>query len=59
MSKSHSEPGKKLLSFSLAEWACGLKYEHLSPAAIERAKMFWYDSVGCGIGGRPDHGARQ
>jgi 2-methylcitrate dehydratase len=42
---------RKYLSHSLAEWACALKYEHLSPAAIEKAKLFWYDSLGCGLGG--------
>src|SRR5262245_8870769 len=40
-SQSPSTPGKKYLSHTLAEWACGLDYEHLSPEAIERAKLFW------------------
>lgn len=42
---------RKYLSHTLAEWACALKYEDLSPAAIEKAKLFWYDSIGCGLGG--------
>lgn len=42
---------RKYLSHTLAEWATTLKYEHLSPAAIEKAKLFWYDSLGCGLGG--------
>jgi 2-methylcitrate dehydratase len=42
---------RKYLSHTLAEWACALKYEHLSPAAIEKAKLFWYDSLGCALGG--------
>src|SRR5436189_1820693 len=42
---------KRLLSYDIADWACGLKYEHLSPKAIEAAKLFWYDSMGCGLGG--------
>src|SRR5437868_5721238 len=42
---------RKYLSHSLAEWACALRYEHLSPQAIEKAKLFWYDSLGCGLGG--------
>ena len=46
-----SEPGKKYLSHTLAEWACGLKYEHLSEKAIQTAKLFWYDSLGCALGG--------
>jgi len=51
MSKSAVDPNKKYVSHSLAEWACALKYEHLSPEAIERAKLFWYDSMGCALGG--------
>lgn len=39
------------LSYDLAEWACELTYDKLSPAAIERAKAFWFDSLGCGLGG--------
>lgn len=49
--KAPTDPNKKYLSHTLAQWACGLKYEHISPAAIQRAKMFWYDSLGCGLGG--------
>jgi len=49
--KSPADPNKKYVSHSLAEWACSLKYEHLSPAAVERAKLFWYDSMGCALGG--------
>src|SRR5262245_4355484 len=51
MAKPAADPNKKYLSHSLAEWACGLRYEHLSPTAIERAKLFWYDSMGCALGG--------
>lgn len=50
MAKGPAE-SRKYLSHTLAEWACALKYEHLSPAAIEKAKLFWYDSLGCGLGG--------
>ncbi len=39
------------LSARLAAWAAGLKYEHLSPEAIRTAKLFWYDSLGCALGG--------
>lgn len=49
--KGHADPNKKYVSHALAEWACGLRYEHLSPTAIEKAKLFWYDSMGCGLGG--------
>jgi hypothetical protein len=41
---------KRLLSHTIAEWACCLKYEHLSPEAIQAAKLFWFDS-GCALGG--------
>ena len=51
MAKGHVDPRKKYLSHTLAEWACGLKYEHLSEKAIQTAKLFWYDSLGCGLGG--------
>src|SRR5260370_6056210 len=42
---------KRLLSHIIAEWACSLKYEHLSPEAIQAAKLFWFDSIGCALGG--------
>src|SRR3954465_3179773 len=45
------EPSKKYLSHALAEWACALRYEHLSDQAIQAAKLFWYDSLGCALGG--------
>ncbi len=48
---SKTEPGKKYLSHTLAEWACALKYEHLGPEAIRAAKLFWFDSIGCALGG--------
>jgi len=38
---------KRLLSHVIAEWACALKYENLSPEAIQAAKLFWFDSIGC------------
>jgi 2-methylcitrate dehydratase len=39
------------VSYDLAAWAEGLTYDMLSPAAIERAKAFWFDSLGCALGG--------
>ncbi|MGD9690925.1 MAG: MmgE/PrpD family protein [Phycisphaerales bacterium] len=36
---------------ALAEWTHGLKFEHLSPKAIEFAKLYWFDSLGCAVGG--------
>ena len=34
MASHGSTPGKKYLSHTLAEWACGLKYEDLSAAGV-------------------------
>ena len=39
------------ISYDIAKWVNELKYEDLSPEAIESAKLFWYDSVGCALGG--------
>ncbi|MCA9284814.1 MAG: MmgE/PrpD family protein [Phycisphaerales bacterium] len=39
------------LSNDLADWACALDYDKLSPEAINAAKLFWYDSIGCALGG--------
>src|SRR3954454_3805181 len=46
-----STESKRLLSYVIAEWACSLQYEHLSPKAIQAAKLFWFDSIGCALGG--------
>jgi len=39
----------------LARWACGIHYEHLTPDAIDAAKRFLYDTVGCALGGSQVH----
>src|SRR5712691_7220710 len=49
---------KRLLSHIIAEWACALKYEHLSPEAIQAAKLFWFDSIGCALGGSQQDDAK-
>src|SRR5438477_5217473 len=49
---------KRLLSYVIAEWACALKYEHLSPEAIQAAKLFWFDSIGCALGGSQQDDAK-
>src|SRR5712672_68473 len=49
---------KPLISYVIAEWACGLKYEHLSPEAIQAAKLFWFDSIGCALGGSQQEDAK-
>jgi 2-methylcitrate dehydratase len=51
MAKAPSDPNKKYISHTLAEWATALRYEHLSPAAVQKAKLFWFDSMGCALGG--------
>ena len=39
------------LTETFAGWACNLKYEALTPEAIDAAKRFLYDSLGCALGG--------
>ncbi len=36
---------------SIARWACDLKYDDLTPEAIDAAKRFLYDTIGCALGG--------
>jgi 2-methylcitrate dehydratase len=46
------------LSRTLADWACKLTYEDLSTDAVGRAKLFWFDSLGCALGGSQQEDAR-
>jgi 2-methylcitrate dehydratase len=46
------------LTRTLAEWAASLKYEDLTPEAIDFAKRFLYDSLGCAFGGARTHDCR-
>lgn len=39
------------ITYRLAEWAAGLRYEDLTPDAVDAAKRFLYDSIGCALGG--------
>ena len=55
---SHPVESKRLLSYTIAEWAYSLKYEHLSPEAIQAAKLFWFDAIGCALGGSQQDDAR-
>src|SRR5216110_191554 len=55
---SQSTESKRLLSYTIAEWACALKYENLSPEAIQAAKLFWFDSIGCALGGSQQEDAK-
>ena len=40
---------------TLARWAVELKYEDLTDDAVDAAKRFLYDSVGCALGGYQVH----
>src|SRR5205809_1994373 len=53
-----STQSKRLLSHVIANWACALQYEHLSPEAIQAAKLFWFDSIGCALGGSQQDDAK-
>src|SRR2546430_13640844 len=53
-----STESKRLLSHTITEWACSLKYEHLSPEGIQAAKLFWFDSIGCALGGSEQDDAK-
>src|SRR5437870_8220324 len=53
-----STESKRLLSHIIAEWACALEYEHLSTNAIQAAKLFWFDSIGCALGGSQQDDAK-
>src|SRR5204863_7380330 len=55
---SQKTESKRLLSYVIAEWACALKYEHLSPETVQAAKLFWFDSIGCAIGGSQQEDAK-
>ena len=57
MAHQSTEP-KRLLSYVIADWACSLKYENLSPEAIQAAKLFWFDSIGCALGGSQQEDAK-
>jgi 2-methylcitrate dehydratase len=49
---------ENFISYDLAKWACNLKYEDLSAEAVERAKLFWFDSLGCALGGSQQEDAK-
>jgi 2-methylcitrate dehydratase len=43
------------ISWTLSEWAAGLRYEDLSDEAVHSAKLFLFDSFGCALGGSRQH----
>ncbi len=51
-----SKKNTDFISWNLAAWAAGLNYESLPPAAVQSAKLFLFDSLGCALGGsqQPD-----
>jgi 2-methylcitrate dehydratase PrpD len=54
----HETESKRLLSHTIAEWACSKVRASLSPAAIQAAKLFWFDSISCALGGSQQDDAR-
>ncbi|MCH8965044.1 MAG: MmgE/PrpD family protein [Planctomycetes bacterium] len=40
---------------TIARWACDLTYDDLTPEAIDAAKRFLYDTIGCALGGYQVH----
>ena len=46
------------LTETIARWAAELKYEDLTPEAIDAAKRFLYDTLGCALGGYQTHDVR-
>ncbi len=40
---------------TLARWACNLKYEDIPADAVDAAKRFLYDTLGCALGGYQVH----
>ena len=42
----------------IARWATDVRYQHLTPEAIDAAKRFLYDTLGCALGGSQVHDCR-
>ncbi|MEC9374300.1 MAG: MmgE/PrpD family protein, partial [Planctomycetota bacterium] len=55
MGSSTATKAQDHVTWTLAEWAAGLTFEKLSDEAVDRAKLFLYDSFGCGLGGAQQH----
>ncbi|MDX9911567.1 MAG: MmgE/PrpD family protein [Phycisphaerales bacterium] len=51
MHVGHTDQSIQFISHDLASWVHGLTFEQLSPSAIERAKLFWLDSLACAAEG--------
>ncbi len=51
-------PINPTITAEMAQWAAGLRFEHLSQAAAYQAKRFLLDSLGCALGGYRQHDVR-
>jgi 2-methylcitrate dehydratase len=51
-------PINPTVTAKMAQWAAGLKFEHLSKEAVYQAKRFLLDSLGCALGGYRQHDVR-
>src|SRR5260370_37428314 len=54
----HQTESKRLLSHTIAKWACSLSYEHLSPEAVQAAQLLWFESIDCALGGSQQDDAK-
>jgi 2-methylcitrate dehydratase len=46
------------ITATLSRWACDLTYDILTADAVQAAKRFLYDSIGCALGGYQVHDVR-
>jgi 2-methylcitrate dehydratase PrpD len=53
-----STESKRLLSYVIAEWACALQYASLARSDSSARKLFWFDSIGCALGGSQQEDAK-
>jgi len=58
MAHDTSKKNTDFVTWKLAEWAAGLRFEHLSADAIRTAKLYLFDSFGCALGGSRQHDVR-
>lgn len=55
MAQSTATGPQDHVTWSLAEWAADLSFDRISDEAVHAAKLFLYDSFGCGLGGSQQH----
>ncbi len=51
MAGKSTAPAGPTVTEKIARWACELKFEDISTEAVDAAKRFLYDSIGCALGG--------